>query len=55
MTWAQKHLDPDGEVALDLVHTARGNSADPYLACSHCHEPLTARDVARPSAEHERV
>ena len=45
MTWAQRHLDPDGEAALDLVHTACGKPADPYLACSQCHEPLTARDV----------
>ena len=39
MTWAQRHLDPDDEAALDLVHTACGQLADPYLACSHCHEP----------------
>jgi hypothetical protein len=45
MTWAQRHLDPDDEAALDLVHTACGQPADPYLACSHCHEPVTARDV----------
>jgi ketosteroid isomerase-like protein len=51
MTWAQRHLDPDGEAALDLLHTSCGKQADPYLACSHCHEPLTARDTARSCPE----
>jgi hypothetical protein len=45
MTWAQRHLDPDGETAVDLVQTACGNPADPHLTCQHCHERLTARDV----------
>jgi DNA-binding HxlR family transcriptional regulator len=45
MTWAQRHLDPDGSAALELVHDACGKPADPYLACSHCHEPISARNV----------
>jgi DNA-binding HxlR family transcriptional regulator len=45
MRWAQRHLDADGSAALDLVHQPCGQPADPYLACAHCHEPLTARDI----------
>jgi DNA-binding HxlR family transcriptional regulator len=46
MRWADKHLagEPDA-AALELVHRTCGKPADPYLACSHCHEPLTARDI----------
>jgi hypothetical protein len=44
MTWADRHL-ADGEPALDLVHRACGHPAEPYLACAHCHAPLTARDI----------
>jgi DNA-binding HxlR family transcriptional regulator len=46
MRWADKHPaaeeDADG---LELVHRSCGKPAEPYLACSHCHEPLTARDI----------
>jgi DNA-binding HxlR family transcriptional regulator len=46
MRWADRHLGPaDDVLALDLVHRSCGRPADPYLACSHCHEPLTARDI----------
>ena len=44
MRWADKHLAAE-ESALRLVHRSCGQPADPYLACSHCHEPLTARDI----------
>ena len=46
MRWAGRHL-ADGEEAggLELVHRSCGAPADPYLACSHCHEPLTGRDI----------
>jgi hypothetical protein len=27
------------------VHRSCGQLVEPYLACSYCHEPLTARDV----------
>ena len=46
MRWADRHLAGDGDApALDLTHRSCGRPADPYLACSHCHEPLTARDI----------
>jgi DNA-binding HxlR family transcriptional regulator len=54
MRWAEKHLSIEAEdvLALELVHRGCGRPAEPYLACSHCHEPLTARDIdakVRPS------
>jgi DNA-binding HxlR family transcriptional regulator len=48
MQWAGKHLadEHDGPmIALTLVHRACGEPTTPYLACSHCHEPVSARDV----------
>jgi DNA-binding HxlR family transcriptional regulator len=46
MRWSDRHLTGAGEgPALELLHRTCGMPADPYLACSHCHEPLTARDI----------
>ncbi len=46
MRWADRHLVAEDDApALELIHRRCGKSADPYLACSHCHEPLTARDI----------
>jgi DNA-binding HxlR family transcriptional regulator len=46
MRWANQHLaTDDDDDALELIHHACGKPAEPYLACSHCHEPLTARDI----------
>jgi DNA-binding HxlR family transcriptional regulator len=46
MRWADKHLTEHASViALDLVHRSCGHAADPYLACSHCHEPIGGRDI----------
>jgi DNA-binding HxlR family transcriptional regulator len=47
MRWADRHLATAGDdtLALELVHRACGAPADPYLACSHCHEPLAGRDI----------
>ena len=44
MRWADKHLSAEPS-ALTLVHRTCGAPADPYLACSHCHAPITARDI----------
>ena len=46
MRWAGRHL-ADGEdmSALELIHRGCGAPADPYLACSNCHEPITGRDI----------
>jgi DNA-binding HxlR family transcriptional regulator len=47
--WADRHLATgDDDAALALIHRACGKPAEPYLACSHCHEPLTARDIVPP-------
>jgi DNA-binding HxlR family transcriptional regulator len=46
MGWAQRHLAGDEDiVSVELIHRACGHPAEPYLACSHCHEPLKARDI----------
>jgi DNA-binding HxlR family transcriptional regulator len=47
MRWADRHLVPENDdvVAVQLIHRSCGKPAEPYLACSHCHEPLTARDI----------
>jgi DNA-binding HxlR family transcriptional regulator len=46
MRWANQHLaTEDEEDALELIHRSCGKPAEPYLACSHCHEPLAARDI----------
>jgi len=46
MRWADRHLATEEDAdALELVHRSCGKPAEPYLACSHCHEPLTGRDI----------
>jgi DNA-binding HxlR family transcriptional regulator len=45
MRWADRHLAADDVPRLELIHRACGHPADPYLACSHCHEPIAARDI----------
>jgi DNA-binding HxlR family transcriptional regulator len=45
MRWANRHLTEQPETTVELVHRSCGRPVDPYLACSNCHEPLTARDV----------
>jgi DNA-binding HxlR family transcriptional regulator len=54
MSWADKHLVGEGDVIdVELTHRACGARTEPYLACSHCHEPVSGRDieatVGRPS------
>jgi len=46
MRWANQHLATDEDAAaLELIHRSCGKPANPYLACSHCHEPLKGRDI----------
>jgi DNA-binding HxlR family transcriptional regulator len=48
MRWAERHLvsgDDAGVLDVELIHRSCGKDAQPYLACSHCHEPLKARDI----------
>ena len=48
MQWASTHLTKEHRgpmIELTLVHRACGEPMTPYLACSHCHEPVTARDI----------
>ena len=44
--WADRHLGPEDDlVVVDLIRRSCGPAAEPYLACAHCHGPLTARDI----------
>src|SRR4051812_39846522 len=48
MQWAGKHLTEEHRgrmIEVTLVHRACGEPTTPYLACSHCHAPVSARDV----------
>ena len=46
MRWANQHLATEADAdALELIHRSCGKPAEPYLACSHCHEPLAGRDI----------
>jgi DNA-binding HxlR family transcriptional regulator len=56
MRWADRHLADEKNVRpIELIHRSCGKPADPYLACSQCHEPLAARDItpsSRPATVH---
>ena len=48
MRWADRHLATAGDddaVRSNCIHRTCGEPAEPYLACSHCHEPLAGRDI----------
>ncbi len=47
MQWAGQHLSDEREAMIEvtLTHRACGHPTEPYLACSHCHAPVTPRDV----------
>jgi DNA-binding HxlR family transcriptional regulator len=48
MQWASTHLADEHSgrmIDLTLVHRACGEPMMPYLACSHCHQRVTARDI----------
>ena len=46
MRWAERHLATEADAdALELIHRSCGKPVEPYLACSHCHLPLTGRDI----------
>jgi DNA-binding HxlR family transcriptional regulator len=54
MRWADKHLaTQEDSIALELIHRSCGMPAHPYLACAHCHQPVSGRDIeakVRPAA-----
>jgi DNA-binding HxlR family transcriptional regulator len=47
MQWAEQHLsdERDATIEVTLTHRSCGHRTEPYLACSHCHTPVTARDL----------
>ena len=42
--WGDKHAAPDGP-PLRVVHKGCGKVSQAVMTCSHCAEPMTARDV----------
>ena len=42
--WGDQHAAPDGP-PLRVVHKACGKTSQAVMTCSHCGEPMTARDV----------
>jgi DNA-binding HxlR family transcriptional regulator len=46
MRWADTHL-ARGQDVIDvrLTHRGCGEATEPYLACSHCHLPVSGRDI----------
>ena len=44
MRWGDTHLAGEQGPPLALRHKC-GHDAEPEIVCSHCHEPLRARDV----------
>ena len=46
MRWADKHMAARTTPTRSSSSTGPAASPrNPYLACSHCHEPVTARDI----------
>ncbi|MFJ5031103.1 winged helix-turn-helix transcriptional regulator [Streptomyces sp. NPDC088560] len=43
--WAESHADGEALPARPLLHTSCGYETEPYLACSHCHQPIEAADL----------
>ncbi len=50
MRWGDKHLTGEGCTPLVLRHTC-GHDAAPQMTCSHCGEPVDARDIRPEPAE----
>lgn len=45
LRWGDTHLMGDDGPPVILQHTECGHDMVPYLACSHCHEPLAIQAV----------
>lgn len=43
--WADIHFGDPGRPAMSIRHRACGELTQPLLVCSHCREPLGAKDV----------
>lgn len=48
--WGDRWLAEDEGPPVTLIHASCGHEVTPVLACSHCGEPITARDVKSPSS-----
>ncbi|MEW2274321.1 winged helix-turn-helix transcriptional regulator [Streptomyces griseofuscus] len=43
--WAESHAEGEAAPARALLHISCGYETEPYLACSHCHQPIEAADL----------
>ncbi|MFF9706827.1 winged helix-turn-helix transcriptional regulator [Streptomyces griseofuscus] len=43
--WAEIHTDGETVAVQPLLHASCGHETEPYLACSHCHQPIGAADL----------
>ncbi|MEU2355925.1 winged helix-turn-helix transcriptional regulator [Streptomyces misionensis] len=43
--WAESHADDEATTPRALLHTSCGYRTEPYLSCSHCHQPIGAADL----------
>ncbi len=50
MRWGDRHLADESGAPLVLRHTC-GHDAAPQVTCSHCGEPIEARDITPEPAE----
>ena len=45
MQWGERYIAPERERSVVLTHKVCGHGTDPRLECSHCGEPVTAREM----------
>ena len=45
MQWGEHYLTPDRGRSVILEHKVCGHETDPALVCSHCGDPVTAREM----------
>lgn len=49
--WAEGHAEGEAAGSRPLLHTACGSRTEPYLACSHCHQPVDAETLVPLAAD----
>jgi DNA-binding HxlR family transcriptional regulator len=52
MQWGDRYAAGAAGPPVRLVHMGCGHDAPPVLACGHCGEPVTARDIRAVDARH---
>jgi DNA-binding HxlR family transcriptional regulator len=47
--WGDRWLTEEGGPPVTLIHDRCGHEVEPVLTCSHCGEPIAARQIRSPS------